>query len=175
LSSVSELDAACADIPGYANNPNLTPEFKEKAIGVAQRLGVDPKVLISIMAFETGGSFSPSQKNMAGSGATGLIQFMPSTAEGLGTTTDALAQMSATEQLDYVEKYFSPYKGKLNSVADAYMAVLWPKAVGKPMDYVLFTEGTTAYTQNKGLDLNKDGNITKEEASHKVRKFVGEV
>ena len=41
-------------------------------------------------------------------GATGLIQFLPSTARGLGTTTDALAGMSSVEQLNYVEKYFDP-------------------------------------------------------------------
>ena len=31
-------------------------------------------------------------KNAAGSGATGLIQFMPRTAQGLGTTTAKLAK-----------------------------------------------------------------------------------
>ena len=173
--TVAQLDAACAKIPGYSTSKYVTTEFKNKVIEVAKRLNMDPKVLIAIMAFETGGSFSPSQKNAAGSGATGLIQFMPSTAKGLGTTTDALARMTAVQQLDYVEKYFAPYKGKLNTVADAYMAVLWPAAVGKSMDYVLFKKGTTAYNQNKGLDTNKDGVITKAEASYKVRKYVGEV
>jgi len=175
ITTVAQLDAACAKIPGYTTSKHVTTEFKAKVIEISKRLGMDPKVLISIMAFETGGSFSPSQKNAAGSGATGLIQFMPSTAKGLGTTTDALAKMTAVQQLDYVEKYFAPYKGKLNSVADAYMAVLWPAAVGKPMSYVLFRKGTKAYDQNKGLDLNKDGVITKEEASQKVRKYVGEI
>jgi N-acetylmuramoyl-L-alanine amidase len=172
---IASLDAACANIPGYANNPNVTPEFKAKTIEIANKLGIDPKVMVSIMAFESG--LNPSRKNMAGSGATGLIQFMPSTANSLGTTTDKLGKMSSVEQLDYVEKYFSqPHlKGKINSVADAYMAVLWPAAVGKPMDHVLFSAGSKAYEQNKGLDLDKDGNITKEEASRKVRKFAVEI
>ena len=172
---IASLDAACAGIPGYANNPHVTPEFKAKTLEIAKKLGIDPKVMVSIMAFESG--LNPARKNMAGSGATGLIQFMPKTAASLGTTTDALAGMSSVQQLDYVEKYFSqPHlKGKIKTVADAYMAVLWPAAVGKPMDHVLFRAGSTTYEQNKGLDLNKDGVITKEEASYKVRKFAGEV
>lgn len=48
--------------------------------------------------------------NAPGSGAIGLIQFMPSTAKGLGTSTSALKQMTAVDQLAYVEKYFAPYK-----------------------------------------------------------------
>ena len=45
--------------------------------------------------------------NAAGSGATGLIQFMPNTAEGLGTSTGELAGMSRARQMHYVEKYLS--------------------------------------------------------------------
>lgn len=50
-----------------------------------------------VMSFETGGSFSPSERN--GIGATGLIQFLPGTPRGLGTTTDQLANMSSVDQL----------------------------------------------------------------------------
>src|SRR3546814_4426455 len=68
---------------------------------MAARLGTKPEYLMAVMSFETGGSFSPAQANNAGSGATGLIQFMPNTAAGLGTSTAALAQMSSVEQLQY--------------------------------------------------------------------------
>jgi hypothetical protein len=48
--------------------------------------------------------------------------------------------------------------------------------VGKPEDYVLFSEANTkskAYLQNKGLDANRDGLITKAEAAAKVaQKYV---
>jgi soluble lytic murein transglycosylase-like protein len=37
---------------------------------------------MACMAWESGRSFRPDVKNMAGSGATGLIQFMPTTAAG---------------------------------------------------------------------------------------------
>jgi hypothetical protein len=73
--------------------------------------------LMAIMSFESDG-FNPAARNEL-SGATGLIQFMPSTAKELGTATDALARMSAEDQLDYVAAYFAPFKGRLNTLEDA--------------------------------------------------------
>ncbi len=146
----------------------VSPEFKAKVNSVATNLQVDVDHLMAIMAFETGESFSPSIKNPASS-AIGLIQFLPSTATNLNTSTEALSRMSAVEQLAYVEEYFLPYKGTLQSLEDTYMAVLWPKAIGKGNNSVLFSKPTAEYTQNRGLDLNSDGNITKDEASDKVR------
>ena len=171
---IPELDKDCETIPGYKDNPNVTEDFKAKVIEISKGLKTEPKVLMAIMAFESGKTFSPSVKNAEGSGATGLIQFMPETAKNLGTTTEKLEKMAVSEQLDYVQKYFEDYKGKLNSTSDAYMAVLWPKAVGQADDYILFSDGSNAYKQNKGLDRDGDGNITKEEASRDVRKFLGE-
>lgn len=116
--------------------------------------------------------FLPNARNMAGSSGTGLIQFMAATAKGMGTTTSALAAMSALEQLDWVEKYFQPYKGRMKTLEDLYMAILWPAAVGKEPGYVLFRKGTLAYTQNDGLDVNNNGLITKQEAAAKVRETL---
>jgi hypothetical protein len=126
---------------------------------------------MACIAWESGETFSPSIKNGAGSGAVGLIQFMPATARGMGTTVDFLVTLSALEQLDYVEQYFRPYKGKLNSLSDCYMAILWPRGVGQPEDYVLWDKYTrpVTYRQNAGLDISKDGKITKAEAAAKVR------
>lgn len=150
----------------------VSEEFRTKVIAICKALGMPmdtgPSNLMSCMAWESGESFSPSIKNGAGSGATGLIQFMPKTAIGLGTTVDKLAAMTAEEQLEYVYKYFLPYKGKLKTLSDLYMAILYPVAVGKPDDYVLFVDGTIAYRQNKGLDLDLNQKITKAECSKKV-------
>lgn len=121
------------------------------------------------MAFETGGTFSPSIKNAAGSGAVGLIQFMPKTAKALGTTSEKLEKMSAIEQLDYVKKYLNPYRSKLKKLEDVYMAILYPAAVGKPLTHTLFEDGKKTYTQNKGFDVNKDKKISLKEVSSKVR------
>lgn len=150
-----------------------SPAFHQKVLKVSRGLGIDPSWLMACMAFETGTTFSPSIRNGAGSGATGLIQFMPATAKGLGTTTVALGKMDAVTQLDWVERYFKPWAGKLKSLEDTYMAILWPKAVGKPLTWALFDRASapTAYRQNAGLDFNKDGQVTKAEAANKVREM----
>ena len=156
----------------------VSKPFRDRIVKVAQDLGTDPNYLMACMAFESARTFSPSILNAAGSGAVGLIQFMPSTAQALGTTTQQLAAMSAVKQLDYVERYFAPSKGKLRSLEDVYMAILWPRAVGKPQEYVLFDKNDPQYPkrhiQNAGLDFNRDGLITKAEAAARVRRELEE-
>lgn len=153
---------------GVAWCKKVDPAFKQKVLGISQRLGCDPSRLMAAMAFETGETFSPDKQNPT-SGAMGLIQFMPQTARGLGTTTDELKNMTAIDQLDFVERYLLPFKGRMNSLSDVYMTILFPKAVGQPESFVLFAQGTRAYDQNKGLDVNHDGVITKGEATSKVQ------
>lgn len=154
--------------------------FLDRLQWIADQLGL-PKadginMLMACIAWESGRTFSPSIRNAAGSGATGLIQFMPSTAKGLGTTTDKLALMSAEDQLNYVYKYFLPYKGRLKNLGDVYMAILWPAGVGKADSYVLWNKKTkpTTYRQNAGLDVNKNGEITRAECLVKIRMLYDE-
>jgi hypothetical protein len=153
--------------PGLAWGAKVSPEFKAKVRKIAAGLGCEPNYLMACMAFESGETFSPGVRNAAGSGAVGLIQFMPSTAKGLGTTSEALAGMSAESQLEFVEKYF---KGQppVRTLEDVYMAILWPRAVGKPNDYVLFAAPSVQYHQNRGLDRDRDGAVTKAEAAAAV-------
>lgn len=126
--------------------------------------------LMACMAFETGETFSPTIKNGAGAPYYGLIQFGAAAAKDIGTTTGALVKLTAEEQLIFVHKFFQPYKGKLKTLGDVYLRILWPVGVGKPDDYVLWDQKTrpTTYVQNKGLDINKDGKITKAECCAKV-------
>ena len=140
-------------------------EFVDKAKGIAAKLGVKPEQLFAIMQNESG--MDPKAFNKNG-GATGLIQFMPSTAKALGTSTEALSQMSATQQLDYVAKFYAPYAGKLKTGADMYLATFYPLALSKPNDYVIGSEKSPSYVntvakQNPAFDVNKDGQITKQE------------
>jgi hypothetical protein len=151
----------------------VSQTFRDRVLWIGEQLGLDPSDLMSCMAWESGRSFRADVRNMAGSGATGLIQFMPSTARGMGTTTDALAAMTPEDQLKFVYRYFEPFRGKLNSLDDIYMAILWPAAVGKPASHALFTGGV-AYRQNAGLDIDRDGVVTKAEAARKVRGLLDE-
>jgi len=172
LAIPSQPDAAPAESPStqqqIAWGAKVSAEFKAKVLQITATLGVDPDYLMAAMAFESGESFSPSIQNPH-TGATGLIQFMPATAANLGTSLAALAGMSAEDQLDYVEKYFSPHANQLNNLEDVYMAILWPSAVGKPNDQVLFSRPSATYDNNKGLDTDNDGKITKADAAAKVQ------
>jgi hypothetical protein len=150
------------------------PEFVEAAALMVRALRWPIDYLpwnMACIGFETAGTFSASVKNRAGSGATGLIQFMRPTAEGLGTTTEDLARMTAIEQLTYVQLYFQPYASRIRSLADMYMAILLPKYIGADGDRPLFSGGT-AYRQNSGLDANNDGKVTKDEACDRVRAML---
>jgi len=157
-------------ISGVDGNPNITPEFISEVEAMAERLGTQPEYIMAVMSFESGGSFSPSIRNPV-SGATGLIQFIPPTARGLGTSTAELSRMSPVEQLEFVEKYFSQpqYAGKLGSVEGLYSAVLSGQAKPNPDDTLPnFVRGHINYTQNAPLDINGDGRITSGEASSEV-------
>jgi hypothetical protein len=91
----------------------------------------------------------------------------------LGTTLTALSQMSPIEQLDYVEKYFKHWisvkglTGKKLSAGDIYALVYTPAYVNKD---VLASSGDKFYNKNKGLDVNKDGKITKSDLAQQLRK-----
>ena len=154
-------------IAGVAGNPNVTPEFIREVEAMAARLGTKPEFIMATMSFETGGTFSPSIKNPI-STATGLIQFLDSTARGLGTTTGELSRMSSVEQLQYVEKYLEPFAGRLGTLEGVYTAVLSGSPKPDP-NTTLFSAGSNAYNSNRGLDLNGDGRITSGEATSKVR------
>lgn len=134
--------------------------------------GVTPDDLMACMAFESAGTFSPAVRNKV-SGATGLIQFMPQTAGLLGTSTAALARMTAVGQLDYVARYFAPFRSRLRNLGDLYCAILWPAGIGKADSAVLFRRGDPdrpkLYLQNAGLDADRDGDIERGEVTACVR------
>ena len=142
----------------------VSPAFVAKVRQICADLGCQADDLMAAIAFESVETFSPSVRNPMSS-ATGLIQFMSDTARNLGTSTDELAQMSAEEQLTYVEAYFKPYRGHLATLSDIYMAILWPRAVGQPEDFPLFQDGSIQYAQNAHLDVDGDGVVTKHEAA----------
>lgn len=148
--------AFCARVKEIANDLKLPPE------------GAD--WLMACMAFESGETFSPTIRNGAGAPYYGLIQFGAAAAKDCNTTIPELLKMTAEEQLEYVYRYFKPYAGRLNALSDLYMKILWPAAIGKPEDHVLWNKETRpkTYSQNKGLDIDRNGNITKGEAAKKV-------
>lgn len=138
-STASSITAAYPAMASYADD----------VVRVANAVGIHPSWLANVINFESGGN--PQAKNPYSS-ATGLIQFMDFTAKGLGTTVSALYGMTGQQQMYWVERYFSPYKGRLSSQEDVYMAVFYPKAIGNP-DY-RFPASVTAV--NPGIYTPRD-------------------
>jgi len=181
--SVPEVNSAEIAVPRPRVNP-MTPEspspvsipkninddteFLAAVENTASKFGLQASDILRVIKFETAGSFDPAQPSGTSS-AVGLIQFMPDTAKGLGTTTKALASMTRAEQMKYVDKYLAPFAGRISNFDDLYMAIHWPRAVGKDSDYVMYSRGSNAYKANQGLDIDKDGNVTKREATFRAR------
>ncbi len=141
-------------------------EFTEKVASICSQLNIKPNWLMFVMWFES--RLNPQAVNPI-SGATGLIQFMPSTARSLGTTTTVLKHMSNVQQLDYVLAYLRPYKDRMKRWIDVYLAVFYPKAMGNP-NFVITSD--IVAKQNKIFDLNKDLDISVKELETALRKQI---
>lgn len=140
----------------------VSPEFAARVQAMSTYLDVPADWLMAVMNFETAGTFSPSIRNPH-STAVGLIQFLESTANELGTTTAALGAMSALAQLDYVQEYYKrriKQYGHFTCVCDCYLAVFYPKAIPQPLS---FSFPRSVAQVNQVFDRNHDGDITKQE------------
>ena len=114
-------------VPGL--DPRIDTKFLQSVAKIAQSAGANPEDLLKTMLYETGGTLSPSARNKR-TNATGLIQFMPATARGLGTNIDALSQMSPQEQLVFVQKYLK--QNSRGQKLDSFRKVLSTVFAGNP-------------------------------------------
>lgn len=150
-----------------------TTYIKEKApfeAGVkklAAKLEIPPEWLMAVMYMES--RFNPAVANHRGSGAVGLIQFMVPTVREMNMRMNKklymqdIQNMSGVEQLELVENYLQTVRkrrGEFNSLRDLYLAILYPKAINRDLTYKLFSKPSKRYTQNSGLDMNKDGIVS---------------
>ncbi|OFY04943.1 MAG: hypothetical protein A2W93_12120 [Bacteroidetes bacterium GWF2_43_63] len=158
--------------------------FAEKVKSICEKLAINPNWLMVVMLHESGINAQAVNKQKGDHSdactrsyyrATGLIQFMPTTAMWLGTSTQALYKMNNLQQLDYVYKYFKPYSGRIKSYYDLYMITFWPAAIGKPDNYVIQSSTIPASVvaeRNPSLDINRDGKITVGEAKQIMLKAI---
>ncbi len=144
--------------------------FLKKVKQIAKRLNCNYRDLLGVMNSESG--INAAAKNPNGS-ASGLIQFIESTANSLGTTCAALRRMSPVDQLDYVEKYLQRMKSAAGfssnhklSAGELYALVFLPARAKRE---VLASSGEAYYAANRGLDKNHDGKITKDELGARVK------
>jgi hypothetical protein len=170
--------ATLPDVPGLRK---LGGAVHRRVLELAARLELSVDHLCALIAHESG--WRANARNPLG-GAIGLIQFMPPTAKGLGTTTAALGKMNALEQLVYVEKFFARAKagapGKQIGPRDVAIAAFLPSMIGHPDEHVAFRrDAPTAkerksYYDNAALDLDGNGQLTLGEVRDDVdRMLVG--
>lgn len=174
-----------------SGNANFTEEVAQEVLWAANELGVNPNDLAACLAFESAGSFSPSQENNAGGAAVGLIQFLPPSLEQMrrylaaanGTSFSAkkvvkevqqygweasklnraaLIAMSVHEQMRYVVLHFKAHRLEPGS----NLTALYQKIIAPFSDEnAMYSAGSRAYADNRGLDANRDGIITAQEAA----------
>lgn len=146
----------------YAGNyVNDLDGFESKVRSVSTQLGIPPEWLMAVIYSES--RFNAAVENHKGSGATGLIQFMPETARDFGISTGELRTMEHAKQLNIVYEYLNKVRnkyGEYNSLTDLYLAILYPKALTGDYCFTLYAEPSAMYSQNSGLDRDKDGRVT---------------
>ena len=160
-------------------------EFLDKVKEVAKKYKMDYLDLLAVMNAESNIS---AQSVNSKSGASGLIQFTTVALRAMGNvvTLEQLRVMTRTQQMPYVDLYFSKI-GAIKRVSsmslnDTYMAVFAPRAIGQADDSILYSDlpewlrtksnpefEALAYRQNSALDKTgpngkADRIITKAEA-----------
>lgn len=146
--------------------------FENKVRKIAHELEVPPEWIMAVIYSES--RFDASAMNLKGSGAVGLIQFMPATAHELKTSTSDLSKYSAIEQLDYVKLYLEKIKlkyGNFESLTELYLAILFPKALEGDNCFMLYGKPSISYKQNSGLDENKDGIVTVSDIDKRMQRI----
>lgn len=151
---------------------NDTKGFEKKVREIANQLRVAPEWLMAVMYSES--KFDASVKNFKGSGATGLIQFMPAAASELNVSLKRLGMMTHQQQMEYVFMYLQTVReryGEFQTLTDLYLAILYPKAINQDYCYTLYAKPSQSYKQNSGLDENKDGRVTVSDIDRRMQRL----
>lgn len=168
----------------------FTQPERDKISTICISLNIKDEHLYKIMKAESG--FNPKAVNKL-SYATGLIGFLPSTAERLGMVStkgiefegntkaerelnkkkyisSIIQEMTVSQQLDYVNKYFESIckRHKLTTYENVWLAVFHPAAISKSNDHIAGKKNSKMVQQNPTFDINKDGIITVSELKQKI-------
>lgn len=158
----SSIKETPAHVKQRYKNPRLSNKCRELSEQIEKELNLEPQSIEKVMIRESG--CNPQARNGT-SGATGLIQFTKSTARRYGTTTAALYNMTAEEQMPYVRRYMIQAKKDAGygpndhlSAGEVYGLVFMPGLIKYGGGY---KSGTSNYSQNRALDVNDNGIINK--------------
>ena len=130
------------------------PEFQAKMKDMLEKYpGLTEEELLRVMQGES--NFNTNALN-SDSGAVGLFQFIPGTAEMLGYTTGEIQNMSASEQLGVYDKYLETFNYSGGNLGIMQAA---PAYASRGDSYEVYAPGTKAFDQNPGW-VGSDGKIT---------------
>ena len=132
-------------------------------ISMCDSFGYNPNCLSRVIEHESG--YRTTAINPY-SGASGLIQFLPTTARDLGTSVQRVRRMSFHEQLILSLKYLKAVEDMHNVVIrdsiDMYLAVFKPASLvtrQEKTNFILYRRGTKIYHTNRPNDFDNDGDI----------------
>ncbi len=123
-----------------------------EVLGAGTKLGIDSAELAWVIERESG--WDPEAHN-AVSDARGLIQWIPKTRKAMGITS---LPRTRSGQAPHVYDYFKRL-GRIPR-GDVYLAVFYPRAIGKRDGFIIARRGSKIWEQNKGLRGRGNGAIT---------------
>lgn len=147
---------------------DLTPKFCDKVIEVANNVKCDPEDLMAILYVESRFDHTfTSKSNDKKDDYTGLIRFKQedrkaadeTNVSGLDVTNTELKNMTAIEQLDYVEKYISNRKSNTENaltLEDLARMICYEKEEAGTKKMLYAKSGTKAYGKNRNLDSDPE-------------------
>jgi hypothetical protein len=144
--------------------------FMDEVQRVADKYKIKTSDLLAVIKAES--NFNPSAKNPRGT-ATGLIQFIESTAKSLGTSTAQLATMSRAQQMKYVDEYFAQVGLPTGANAGQIYAAIFKPAALKNKEFVFHKAGTQEYQANKELDKEGKGYISLADLENRMAAVQG--
>lgn len=148
---------------GYDAAKASDPSGVEAVLQVADALRLSRRALAWCVEVES--RWKPGARNPPppkGSGAVGLIQWIPSTLRGLGyTSPDAVAAMTRAQQAPIVKAYLLPFASKVRKPSDIYVAIasgrVWSD---RPDSDVVGAVGSVTWQQNPAWRSAYGGPVT---------------
>ena len=152
-------------------NKFFTKSNRRQVRQIAKEIGIESKWLYQIFYVECL-KFGDIHKTNPYSNATGLIGFLPSTAQYLGTSTEEIQKMSMHQQLNLTHKYLKimAKDKEIKNEVDLYLLIFRSTALGKPDNYIIGEKDSQISEQNP-IFRNESGTITVKD----IRNFISNI
>ena len=148
-------------------DPANQTQFRDALMVMALRLRVRPEYLLMCFYFEA--RLNPHFQTSRANG-TGFLQLSKAEIQSTGTTPERILRMSGADQLQFIEKYLTPYAGHMTTLIDVYMACFFQDGVEKS-DSFYFRLPLKYKTAGKVFPLRNNNRIQKWEIDRYLRSY----